>query len=174
MSLSLYDTSVPSYLQILGGVANVLAAGEKYAAENGLDLEELINFRLRDDMAPFSFQVVSVWHHSLGAIRGIKAGEFAPPPALEALDYSKLQSLVAEASEELQAESPDAINALADKNMVFKVGGNEIPFTNVNFIQSFSLPNFYFHATTTYDMLRMHGVPLGKMDYLGALRVGAP
>ena len=174
MSLSLYDTSVPSYLQILGGVANVLAAGEKHAAENGLDLDELISFRLRDDMLPFSFQVVSVWHHSLGAINGIKAGEFAPPPTVEGVDYAKLRALVAEAIEGLQAESQDEINALEDKTMVFKVGGNDIPFTNVNFIQSFSLPNFHFHATTTYDMLRMHGVPLGKMDYLGALRVGTP
>lgn len=123
-------------------------------------------------MLPFSFQVISVWHHSLGAIKGIKAGEFAPPPSMDGLDYASLRALVAEAIDELQAESADEINALEGKAMVFKVGGNEIPFTNVNFIQSFSLPNFFFHATTAYHMLRMHGVPLGKMDYLGALRVG--
>ncbi len=56
--------------------------------------------------------------------------------------------------------------------MVFKLSDSEVPFTTTNFLLSFSLPNFYFHATTTYDILRMHGVPLGKFDYLGALRVG--
>lgn len=174
MALALYELCVPAYLQTLGAVSNVLATGARHAAENDIDLKELIEYRMRDDMLPFSFQVISVWHHSLGAIEGIKAGEFAPPPKVEGVDYARLQGLVAEASEALQSESADAINALADKPLVFKVGGNEIPFTTTNFIQSFSLPNFYFHATTTYAILRMHGVPLGKMDYLGALRVGGP
>ncbi len=174
MTISLFDACVPAYLQTLGGIANVLSAGRQHAAGGDLDLEQLLEFRLRDDMLPFSFQVISVWHHSLGAINGIKAGEFAPPPKVEDVDYAKLQGLVAQASEALQAQTPDAINALADKPLVFKVGGNEIPFTTTNFIQSFSLPNFYFHATTAYIILRMHGVPLGKMDYLGALRVGVP
>ena len=71
-----------------------------------------------------------------------------------------------------QLESREGIDALADGPMLFKMGSTEIPFTTGNFILSFSLPNFYFHATTTYDVLRMHGVPLGKVDYLGALRVG--
>ena len=73
------------------------------------------------------------------------------------------------------ARFPDfgkAINALAGKPMLFKMGETEIPFTTSNFLLSFSLPNFFFHATTTYSILRMHGVPLGKMDYLAAMRVG--
>lgn len=171
MSLSLYDLSVASYIQVLGGVITILDKGAQHASDSDLDLDDLVRFKLREDMLPFSFQLISVWHHSLGAIKGLKAGEFAPPPKMEDMDYAKCQALVAEASEALQAESPDDINALADKPMLFKVSGNEIPFTTTNFIMSFSLPNFYFHATTTYAMLRMHGVPLGKMDYLGALRV---
>ena len=172
MPFSLYDTSVASYLQTLGGVANILERGAAHAVENDLDLDELVRFKLKDDMLPFSFQVISVWHHSLGAIKGIKAGEFAPPPKMSGMDYSKLQGLVAEAQEALAGESREAIDALADNPLIFKLGGNELPFTNANFIMSFSLPNFYFHATTTYAILRMHGVPLGKMDYLGAIRMG--
>ena len=56
--------------------------------------------------------------------------------------------------------------------MLFKIGGQEIPFTTDNFLMSFSLPNFYFHATTTYTILRREGVPLGKMDFLGQLHIG--
>ncbi len=56
--------------------------------------------------------------------------------------------------------------------MVFKLGKNELPFTNRNFLLSFSLPNFYFHATTAYDILRMLGVPLGKRDFLGNMKIG--
>ena len=57
--------------------------------------------------------------------------------------------------------------------MTFELGKNKIPFVSQNFLLSFSLPNFYFHATTTYDILRMLGVPLGKMDFLGRMKVGA-
>ena len=60
----------------------------------------------------------------------------------------------------------------AEKSMVFAVGERELPFTNENFLLSFSLPNFYFHATTIYNILREVGVPLGKVDFLGNMRVG--
>jgi hypothetical protein len=171
MSISLYDASVASYLQTLGGVTAVLAKGEEYARDGHLDLAEIVRFRLRDDMAPFSFQVISVWHHSMNAIRGLKAGLFQPPPTMSGLDYGKLEGLVREATQSLEAESREEIDALAGRPMVFKIGEREIPFTTTDFILSFSLPNFYFHATTLYDILRIHGVPLGKRDYLGALRV---
>lgn len=172
MAISLYDASVASYLQVLGGIAKVLAKGEKHAAGGGLDLEQIVSYQLRDDMAPFSFQVISVWHHSLGAIKGLRAGLFEPPPKMGGIDYQGLQGLVTEAIEGLEGESREEIDALADKPMLFKAGSMEVPFTASNFILSFSLPNFYFHATTAYDILRLHGVPLGKLDYLGALRAG--
>ena len=62
------------------------------------------------------------------------------------------------------------INVLSAKAMLFKMGGFELPFTAEDFMQSFSLPNFYFHVTTTYDILRMEGVSLGKLDFLGKIR----
>jgi hypothetical protein len=173
MTISFYDATVASYLQILGGVANVLAKGEQHANDAGLDLNDIVRYKLRDDMAPFSFQVISVWHHSSGAIKGLKTGLFEPPPKMRGLDYGQLRALVAEATEDLKSETPENIEALADKPMVFRMGSTEIPFTTTNFALSFSLPNFYFHATTTYAILRANGVPLGKTDFLGALRVGA-
>jgi hypothetical protein len=88
------------------------------------------------------------------------------------LDYAGLQGLVEKAVTELQAVSAEEIDALEGKAVIFKLGDLEIPFTAENFILSFSLPNFYFHATTTYSMLRMAGVPLGKRDFLGTMRVG--
>ncbi len=74
--------------------------------------------------------------------------------------------------EGLSGQSESEVEALADKSMVFSLGKREMPFTNQNFLLSFSLPNFYFHATTTYDILRMLGVPIGKMDFLGKMKVG--
>lgn len=170
MSNSLYDISVKTYLQILGGVANVLAKGKAHAEENGTDLEAFIDSKLREDMFPFSFQVISCWHHSLGAIRGLEAGEFTPPPAVEDLSYTKLEGLVQQAITGLDEYSADDVNALAGRDISFRIPGMELPFKAEDFILSFSLPNFYFHATTTYDMLRIEGTPLGKMDFLGTVR----
>ena len=90
---------------------------------------------------------------------------------MPALDFAGLQKQVSEAREELQKLKPDEVNGLAGKDMVFQIRDNKLPFTAEGFLLSFSLPNFYFHATTAYDILRSKGVPLGKRDFLGRLRM---
>jgi len=171
MSLSLFDISVPNYLQMLGSTMGVLSKSAEHAERNGLDLDTLLAAKLHPDMLPLRFQLVSVVHHSLGAIDGMKQGLFMPPSAMM-LDasYEDMQTLLNDASKEIESMTQDDINALSGKPMVFKMGGFELPFTAEDFIQSFSLPNFYFHVTTTYDILRMEGVSLGKLDFLGKIR----
>jgi len=173
MAISFYDLSVTAYLQILRSVSGILAKGAAHARDSDLDLAAIVEAQLHPDMLPFRFQVVSVWHHSLGAIKGIREGTFSPPPSLPDLDYAALQGLVTEAVEGLEQLTRQEVEALEGGSMKFVMKDVEIPFTAENFILSFSLPNFYFHATTTYDMLRIAGVPLGKMDFLGNLRMGA-
>ena len=63
------------------------------------------------------------------------------------------------------------LNACAGKDVIFSVGDRKIPFTAEGFLQTFSLPNFFFHATTAYDILRSKGVPLGKRDFLGKMKI---
>lgn len=173
MAISLYDISVSTYLQVLGGFTGVLAKGAEYAGENGLDLAEVVETRLRPDMLPFRFQVVSVAHHSLGAVNGLRDGLFQPPPPVPDLDYAGLQGLVADALAGLKAASREEVDALEGKRVTFKMGDFELPFTAENFVLSFSLPNLMFHATTAYDILRIAGVPLGKLDFLGGMRTEA-
>ena len=172
MSISFYDASVGSYLQILEGVAGVMELGRNHAQENGLDLQEIVMTRLREDMMPFHFQVVSTAHHSWGAIQGIQKGEFSPPSFDLDKSFEDLQGLVEEARNGLSGLDRADVDALAEGNLTFKLGKNEIPFTAKNFVLSFSLPNFYFHATTTYDILRMAGAPIGKMAFLGPMKAG--
>ena len=150
------------------------------ALDLGMGLEEyfrdpasIVETRLFADMLPFSFQIQSVAHHSRGAIEGIKAGVFNPPPASPPLDYAGLQKLVADARQALEAVTPDEVNALEGRDVVFQLGEMKMPFTAEGFILSFSQPNFHFHATTAYDILRMKGVPLGKRHYMGKLRMKA-
>jgi hypothetical protein len=170
MAISLYDVSVRSFLQTLTGVAGFLDRGASHFQESNIDADEFVETRLFPDMAPFRFQVLSVAHHSLGAIEGVKAGLFSPgtiPP----LGYSDLQKVVADAREALGKVTPDEINALEGKDVVFQFRDMKMPFTAEGFLLSFSLPNLHFHATTAYDILRMKAVPLGKRDYMGPLRL---
>lgn len=172
MSVSLYDLSIGSYTQIVEAALGVLEQGADHCAAHGIDLDEVVATRLYPDMANFHFQVTSVTHHSLGAINGLKSGEFSPPRYAEC-SYAELQALTTATLGELRAQKPDEIDALSGGKVIFKLGKNEIPFTTENFVLSFSLPNFYFHATTAYDILRSKGVPLGKRVFLGPMRVGA-
>ena len=99
MSIPFYDASVGSYLQVLDSVGGILGKGASHAADAGLDLQEVVMTRLRDDMMPFHFQVVSVAHHSWGAMQGLQKGELHPPSFELDKDYAGLQALVAEGDE---------------------------------------------------------------------------
>lgn len=171
MAISLYDLSVPTYLQTLGAVTGFMEKGLANCAECNVQPGEVVEHRLFQDMAPFSFQIRSVAHHSAGAMEALKSGVFSPPGKGEPLDYAGLQKLVTDAKSRLEALKPDEVNALEGKDVAFQFGETKIPFTAENFILSFSLPNFHFHATTAYDILRSRGVPIGKRDYMGRLRI---
>lgn len=171
MPLSLYDLCVPNYLQTLAGVSGVLKKGLEFWEKEGGNPDDIVKARLIDDMLPFSFQIASVAHHSAGAIEGIQQGEFRPPQDPGTWTYGDLQKVVSDAREKLQNVSPEAVNACEGKDLIFHLGKHQLPFTAENFILSFSFPNFYFHAATTYDLLRARGTPLGKVDFLGQMRM---
>lgn len=171
MAISLYDVSVASFIQTVGGVAGFLERGLAHCQDNGIDPDEVAQARMCPDMFDFRFQVISVAKHSLGAIEGVKAGSYTPSGDHPAKTYADLQKLIADTREALVALQPDEINALEGKDVAFVFGEMRIPFTAENFLMSFSLPNLHFHATTAYDILRARGAPIGKRDYLGQLRM---
>jgi hypothetical protein len=171
MAIPLYDVSVTSFQQVLTAVAGVLDKGLAHCKASNIDLNEVVETRLHADMLPFRFQVIAVAHHSLGAIQGVQAGIFKPPTGPMNHDYAGLQSLIADALTALQKLSRESVEALEGKDVVFQFGDFKLPFTAEGFLMSFSIPNLHFHATTTYDILRMKGVPLGKRDYMGPLRM---
>lgn len=131
---------------------------------------EIVETRIAPDMLPFRFQVVSLAHHSRGAMNAAKNGVFVPP-APKGEDYAGLQALVKAARDELSAMTPDEVNGLLGRDVMFKLGERTLPFTAEGFLMSFSLPNFFFHATTAYAILRHKGVPLGKRDFMGRLNL---
>jgi hypothetical protein len=171
MAISLYDASVACFLQTLGGVDGFLNRGLAHCQERNIDPNEIVETRLFPDMLPFRYQILATAGHSIGAMRGVKQGLFSPQTEMPPLDYAGLQKVITDAREALQQITPADVEALEGKDVLFSVRDIKMPFKAEGFLLSFSLPNFHFHATTAYDILRMKGVALGKRDYMGKLRL---
>ena len=171
MAISLYNLSVSSYLQILGGVVTCLDQGLAHCRASGLDPDEVAATRLCADMNPFDFQVQAITHHSVGAIAAVKDGSYFAKPKVPSVGYGELQKMILTAQDALRQVSPAEIDGRVGREVIFRYQDLAIPYAVEDFLLSFSLPNFYFHATTAYDILRMKGVPIGKVDYLGPLRI---
>ena len=170
MAFSLYDATVPSWQQILGSVSGLLDKAQAYCLEQQLAPESIIASRLAEDMLPFGFQVKSTVAHSIGAIKGLRRGVFSPDKSPWPDSFAGLREMLASAIGELSALDPAEINAFEGRDMRFEMGNYKVEFTAENFLLSFSQPNFYFHATTAYDILRAKGLAIGKKDFIGRLR----
>jgi hypothetical protein len=171
MSISLYDAIIPGNLQIIGSVSSLVDKAAAFCAENGRSEEDMAQAKLIEDMLPFAYQVKAVAEHSLGAIEGVRGGNYSPDLAAPPADFAGLKAKLAAAASALEAIDPAEVEGFIGNDMQFSFGEMVIPFTAENFLLSFAQPNFYFHATTAYDILRAQGVPIGKRDFLGQLRM---
>lgn len=170
MTISLYDATIPSWIQILGSVARLIDKAEAFAAEHGLAPAEIIAARFAPDMLPFAYQVKSTAVHSLGAIEGVRAGRFSPDESTPPDSFAGLRDRIATTGAALDAIDPAEIESFIGRDMRFVMGDRQIDYFAEHFLLSFSLPNFYFHAATAYDLLRWKGVAIGKRDYIGRVR----
>ena len=173
MPISLYDLSVPTFLQTVRAVRGFLGRAATHCAETGVDPESFVNARLYDDMAPFHFQIEAAWHHAVWGVEALKTGLFSPPALVGPVPFADLQAMMGKAETALETFTPDEINACSGKALDLQIGPRRIAFSADSFILSFSLPHFHFHAVTAYDILRSRGVPIGKRDYEGQLRTRA-
>lgn len=170
MPLSLHAATIPNKLQILGAGLGWLDKAESC----GVPEAEVVGARLADDMLPFAYQVKSMAVHSQGAIEGVRKGVFSPdmsdPPQSIAGLRAKLQGAI----QFLESVTEDEMEGFFGQDMRFEFRDKKVPFTAEDFLLTFSQTNFYFHAVTAYGVLRAKGVAVGKLDYLGALRIKAP
>lgn len=184
MTITLYDLSVPTFLQTTRAISGVLNRAARHCAETAADPDDFVHARLHPDMAPFHFQIEALKNHAVWGLDAVKRGVFAPPPLTGAMSFADLRAIVSQAVTKLEALTPEEVNSWSGKNLdidVFRPVDEEnastsawaartLAFTPETFILSYSLPNFYFHAVTAYDILRARGVPIGKGDYEGRLR----
>ena len=170
MATSLYDLSVPTFLQTTRAVAGFLDRAAMHCSEVGVDPDDLVDARLFPDMAPFHFQIEALTHHAVWGVEALMTGAFTPPALVGPIPFAALQEMVGQAAATLEAFTPDEINGCAGRDLDLQIGPRRLAFVAEVFILSFSLPHFHFHAVTAYDILRARGVPLGKRDYEGQLR----
>lgn len=171
MAFSLHAATIPSYLQILGTMNHLLDKAEAWCQEKGLPHSDLLGARIAPDMHPFTYQVKTTAVHSWGAIEGLRRGVFAPDLAPPPDSIAGLRQRIADAQAGLTAVTPAELEGYLGRDMRFEYGEYKLEFTAEEFLLSFSQPNFYFHATTAYDILRMKGLPIGKRDFTGRVRL---
>jgi hypothetical protein len=171
MAFSLYAATVPSCRQILEAVSGLLHKAETFCGEKGIAPSDIIQARLAADMLPFAYQISSTAVHSLGAIEAVRRGVFAPDMTPPPEDFAGLKARISAALAGLGAIEPAEMDAFVGRDMSFAFRDRRMDFTAENFLLSFSQPNFYFHATTAYDILRWKGLPIGKRDFTGKPRI---
>ena len=154
MVMSLYDLSVPTFLQTVKAVGGFLDRAVRHCSDTRADPDDFVHARLFDDMAPFHFQIEAAWHHSVWGLEAVKTGVFAPPALVGPVPFADLQAMIGKAETALKAFIPDEVNSWAGKDLDLQIGPRRLALTSETLILSFSLPNFYFHAVTAYDILR--------------------
>lgn len=163
---SLYETTIPLFLNSLSAMSKFLAKGQAFADENGIAHEELLSARLAPDMHPLVAQVQRASDTSrFVAVR--VAGATPKPMSDDEKTFADLQARISATRDYLKAVPASAFDAKEGIEVKFKAGSRELNFTGQTYITFFAIPNFYFHVTTAYDILRHKGVPIGKVDFLG-------
>ncbi len=183
--IQLYDLAVPTFVQTARALAGVLRKSEAHFVASGVNPDEVVNARLTDDMAPFHFQIEAMKNHAVWGLEAAKTGAFAPPPLVGAVSFAELRTMVDQAVAALESFNRDEVNSWSGKDLdidLFRPLNEEnaskskwvskrFALTSDTFLLTYSLPNFYFHTVTAYNILRIRGVPIGKGDYEGRLRI---
>jgi len=171
MTISLYAATIPSYRQVLGSVAGLLEKAEAFCADKGLAPEAIVQAKLAEDMLPFAYQVKATAEHSVGAIEGVRKGVFSPDVSPPPLTFAALKAKIAHTLTAIEAIDPKEMESFVGRDMRFSFRDRHMDFTAEDYLLSFAQPNFYFHASTAYDILRWKGMPIGKKDFIGRVRL---
>jgi hypothetical protein len=162
----MYQASVPRFVNILGNLSRILDKAQAYSEARKLGAEALTAYRLFPDMLPMTAQVQIACDTAKGAVARL-AGVEIPVYEDNEKTLADLKERVARTIAFIQTVTPEQIDGTEDKEIVIKRGDQETRFNGLQFLLGRVVPNFYFHVTTAYNILRHNGVEIGKRDYLG-------
>lgn len=168
MPLSMYQASVPVFVRMLGNLSKILDKAAAFADLRGIDPSVLLTDRLAPDMLPLSRQVQIAADSALRGSARLAGVDFPSNPDTETT-FAELQERLAKTLAFLETLSAGQIDGGEERVVVLPMRSGEVTFTGQTFLLNFVLPNFYFHVTTTYLILRHNGVEVGKSDFIGGL-----
>jgi hypothetical protein len=167
----MYEASVPPFLQMLSSLSAILEKAEAHALSRKIEPGVLLNTRLTPDMFPLMRQVQLVTDFAKGAA-GRLAGVELPKYDDTETSFTELKARIAKTADFLHSLKPAQIDGSETREITIPIGGQPHKFTGQNYLLRFARPNFYFHHTTAYAILRQCGVDIGKRDYLGQFTEG--
>ena len=166
MNASMYAFSVPVFVKTLGNLSAILAKGAGYAEQKKFNPEVLVNMRLAPDMFPLLRQVRIACDFAKGATARL-AGEEPPQWEDNEATFAELQQRIARTIEFVQGFDPARFEGAETRTITVTIRGEPVQYAGLAYLAHVVLPNFFFHATTAYDILRHAGVELGKRDFIG-------
>jgi hypothetical protein len=168
MTIALYSASIPVFRQMLNSVGAILDKAEQHAAAKNIDPDALLQARLFPDMFPLIRQVQIAADFARG-ISARLAGVDVPKFEDNEVTFADLQSLISKTLAFIDGFAPEQINGNEDREIITRPGTpKEKRFNGQSYLLNYGLPQFFFHVTTTYAILRHNGVEVGKRDYMGA------
>ena len=165
MPLSMYQASVPVFRQMLTCLSAILDKAAAHAEAKKIDPAVLVNARLFPDMFPLSKQVQIACDFAKGTPARLSGAE---PPSFADTETTipELKARIAKTLAFIETLKPEEIDGSEERDITIKIGGNPMQFKGQFYLVQFGLPNFFFHVTTAYAILRHNGVELGKRDYM--------
>jgi len=169
MSFGMYSASVPVYQRQLTAISKVLDKGSAWAAAKKVDETVIMGTRITPDMLPFSRQVQIACRFAEESVARLAGAEVPKAPENAEKTLADLRVRIASVLDYIKGFDAGKINGSGTREIVLTIGGNPLKLTGEQYLTFMALPNFYFHCTTTYAILRQAGVEIGKRDFLGAL-----
>ncbi len=168
MSLSLYQSSVPVYERALNAFLAILDKAEEHATARKFDPNAYLAMRLSPDMFPFVRQVQSFCDHAKNSSFRLAAKD---PPVKEDKEatLAEIRARIQATLEMLKSIDAKAMEGGESREVVIPAGSNKLKLPGADYLLHFAMPNFYFHLTTAYDILRASGVEIGKRNFMGAV-----
>lgn len=166
MSVSIYDLTVPVFTRMLTNLLALMDKAKASAAQRKFDTVVLSEARLAPDMVPFRGQITIATDHVKGCVSRLSGAPVPSWPDTETT-FEELRARVQKALDLLATITPEHLANSETRDIVLMQGGKELTMNGLDYLTQRVLPNFFFHVTTAYDILRHNGVPIGKRDYLG-------
>lgn len=166
MSLTMYQASVPVFIKMLGNLERLLRKAEAHAKARKIDPSVLLNARLYPDMFALMRQIQLTADFAKGTTARLAGVEVPKFPDTET-DFAGARARIQKTVKFVKTVKAAQIDGSETREIVLPIGGTPTKFKGQNYLLTFALPNFYFHAATAYAILRHSGIELGKRDFIG-------